>query len=307
MFPYTENQSGYLKSVLTGKTFKFDVTSKESRRQAMAALEASDSELAEAIQTRAQRQLGRKLSDAELIRGQWLPETRSKLEIEADRAAEAGAKYNPYKSKLDLIDSGAISATLTPAEREAMEAKAAAWQPKSAEHTGPVSPYAAAIRDYSTRTTHDPDERRRNETLLERFKSLDATWHEENGAKVEQAKREADPVFVNAVENAEATHKYMNLMPTSRQEWVESAAKRLAKLKQDGPEGVDAYWAATRAAEAAIDAELDAAAKSIDGRVNDLKELKAAVLKHEAPVEAAQPAPTLYDTAQARMKEGGQS
>jgi hypothetical protein len=288
MLPYVESSSAF-KSGLTGRVFKFDPTNKESRRKALADLEASDAELADAIQARAERELGRKLTERELLSGNWAPDNRSRHERDCDELAARGSRYNPYESRLAVLDAQRIS--LTPAEREALELKAAAWQPpKAAELVGQRSPYASAIRDLTTRTTHDPDERRRNASLLERYKTLDEQWHADHELKAEAEKRRADPVYVNAVENAEAVHKFLNLMHGSKQQWVQDAKARLDKLQQAGPDGVDEYWSAARAFDERMNAELDAAAKSIDGRVEELQELKQAVLKGDAPVDAAKPA-----------------
>jgi hypothetical protein len=271
------------RSVATGdgKEFPHDGTPGD-RRRAISEAQQHIARVQEASNRRSLAERGRPATLHELEYG-WKPDDpRGPHERQADTLA-ATVQYNPYQARLDILKAQRITSKEIPA----LEGKAASWQPPApVEVNAEESPFAGAIASLLARPGATPAEKQLTEKQVANLRAAEDRWKQDQAAEAELKLRQADPLFLNAVQNAESAHRAAELLPNIPQGFVNGTADRLKTLKESGD--VDAYWRDTRAAEAELNVYFDKIDAEYKARgVKNEEDRKAALSR--LPVEAPQP------------------
>jgi hypothetical protein len=278
------------RSHLTGTVFSHD-RSPAGRRQALLDLQDEASRASTALQARAITELGRPLTPQEARQGRFdPPDTRGPHEKQCDELARTAA-FNVYQARLDILRAQGIATK----EIEALTIKAAAFVPATPPPAeAPVSPYDVAIQSLTAKPGHTPAERAATARQIAHLRDANAKWQAEQEREVQAKARDADPLRINAIENAEAGLRASQLLPNVPQSHVNGCAERLQALRDstDADGGVAAYWAGERKAAAELDAHFERIEKQFDEKkATLLSDRKAALSRLPVEPPAATPAP----------------
>lgn len=281
------DRGNHLYSALLKQEFPFDRTSRKSRREALALLEAEEAKAIEALQARASLPpdrggVGRTLTDKELrdyVNGKsFLPDTRGKHERACDEAVAHGASYNVYAARLQTLDGGRI--TISPEERAALESKAEKFEAKQpVASSGPTNPYSQMIRDELATPVYTPGDKARRDGRLERWRKLHDQHEQETAAKTAAEERENQPLLRNARANAHAVTRGLMLQTNTPEKFIQLAKQREEFLRTaiGTPEEINAeYWRMSREAEKSLWGHFDKIDAGFKQRQEELAAARAA-------------------------------